>query len=360
MSIIATLLSAACSDGSKGSGTTVPDYGLTERASGTDCVVETRPDGVVTVVPLISQTNCYSDLSTLTPAAQFTPYSLKVQLWVDGEHKKRLFSIPEGTTIGLTATGAWNMPIGTITMKQFFVNDVYGDDTTENLLETRFFLYDDDDKWRGFTYQWRADHSDADLLDVQVVDEYEVIGESGSSETHRHLFPARANCLKCHPAGAGSVLGLHTTTMNSDYAYPNGKTDNQIRALNHAGYFSEVIDEASISSMVSAVDFDDASQPLYDRMRSYLHVNCSHCHQPEGSVVSRALDMRYETSLLDSAICSSLTPGAPDSSKLWTTVQEMAEVDSPQETTMPPLGSFTLDPAASVIHDWIASLTTCP
>src|SRR5207302_575149 len=45
---------------------------------------------------------------------------------------------------------------------------------------------------------------------------------------------------------------------------------------------------------------------LEDRVRSYLDVNCAHCHRP-GNPVRAALDLRYDTPLGDQGLVNAPT-----------------------------------------------------
>ena len=48
-------------------------------------------------------------------------------------------------------------------------------------------------------------------------------------------YPSRAECMVCHSRAANFVLGLTEVQMNKDHDYPNGRTDNQLRVLEHLG-----------------------------------------------------------------------------------------------------------------------------
>ena len=50
----------------------------------------------------------------------------------------------------------------------------------------------------------------------------------------------------------------------------------------------EIIDEYPLE-LNSPVDWMDESKDINDRVRSYLDVNCGHCHSPTGNATSTGL-----------------------------------------------------------------------
>lgn len=84
------------------------------------------------------------------------------------------------------------------------------------------------------------------------------------------------------------VLGLSTPQMNRDHGCA-GVVDNQIRALDHAGYFSQPVakhhprgpgqSESDLwGRLPQLADPQDQTASIDARARSYLHANCAHCH----------------------------------------------------------------------------------
>ena len=114
----------------------------------------------------------------------------------------------------------------------------------------------------------------------------------------------------------------------------------------------------------------DPGVPLEERARSYLDVNCAHCHQPGGwRPPEMTMDLRWERSLEDTLICGEplqfesvvaqgsmrIAPGNIDESNLY---QRMITEGLGR---MPSLGTGVIDPAgAALIADWILSLDGCP
>ena len=59
-------------------------------------------------------------------------------------------------------------------------------------------------------------------------------------------YPGRQDCLVCHTARAGLVLGVNTRQMNRDFDDPSGRAGNQLLAWNRLGLFEPALDEARL------------------------------------------------------------------------------------------------------------------
>jgi mono/diheme cytochrome c family protein len=257
--------------------------------------------------------------------------------------------LPGTLTIGFDAGGNWSFPVGTITVKHFELA-LAGGGTTR--LETRVMVHRSDG-WAGFTYRWRGDQQDADL-----------VAEDGASAVYgaqTWTFPSRAQCLSCHTSVTGRVLGLNTRQLNGDHSYAaTGRSDNQLRTLNHIGVFSSNIGAASQYSAMP--DPRNTALALQDRAKAWLDTNCSICHQPNGPTPV-SMDLRYATSLADMNIVGAATEtasgagalrvvrGDPAASDLW------RRVSSSGSNRMPPLGVSIVDEeAVQLLSIWITGL----
>ena len=156
--------------------------------------------------------------------------------------------------------------------------------------------------------------------------------------------------------------------LNHDFTYPQtGRTANQVFTLDSVGVFAASpdpsLDTATLFSM------GDSAASLEQRVKSYLHSNCSQCHQPGGSG-GGSMDFRFETPLAQMGICNGIpdddlgnaswryiVPGDPASSIILIRMQ--ASVAS--NIRMPPLATSLEDTqATTVFTDWINSLSACP
>jgi len=357
--------------GAAGGGT--PEWGIEMRPTGQTCKVVTPQSAQPA---LLSATGCVDPMAPTQPAATLIAYDVATPLWSDGAEKHRYFALPDTGTIHVKDCsgnapecedpqsgggnyedeGDWDFPDGTVFVKTFGFEG--------KLVETRLLMKRDQDNWWGFSYQWREDQSDADLLGTEP-DGYDAMvpGPDGMVNWH---FPSRGQCLQCHVTAAGVSLGPETSQLNFDFTYPNGAKGNQIDTLEHAGVF-----EAKPPMLPVYPTPEDTTATLEERARSYLHINCGICHRPGGNFAD--FDARFSTAFEDTGLCGTtpdkavlpeymlddpkrLDPGHPENSVVSL---RMHSLDS--TFRMPQVGSRVVDPTGSmVVDDWISSLTACP
>jgi hypothetical protein len=328
---------------------------------------------------LLSATGCVNPTDPTLPAATLIPYGVSSPLWSDAAYKERFFALPDGATIDVKDCtrnpgqctpieeggtyedeGDWTFPIGTVFMKTF----AFGD----RLLETRLLVRAAEFDFWGYSYEWRADQTDADLIpsggDFINGKDVMVEGPDGMQTWH---FPSRAQCLECHTTPAGVYLGPETSALNSDFTYPNGVTGNQLETLEHIGVFT-----ASPEPLSAYPDPADATASLEERARSYLHANCSMCHRPGSNFTG--FDVRYSVPFADTKLCNEppekgdlgvmgamkVTPGNAEASVVSLRMH-VRDIGMAQFFQMPRLGTNVVDEAGvGVIDEWIDSLTSCP
>ncbi|MEZ4318290.1 MAG: PQQ-dependent sugar dehydrogenase [Myxococcota bacterium] len=294
----------------------------------------------------LSATGCVDPANPARVNAGVIPYSANHPFWSDNAEKRRWLAIPDGTTIGLAADGDLDFPVGTVLMKEFTVNG--------QLTETRLFMRHTGDDWAGYTYKWRADGSDADLLPAS-----EVVDAAGVSWE----IPSRAACMQCHTEVAGRSLGLELGQLDRDQVYPaTDRIAPQLATLEHIGLFTSPPPDPEPFPAL-----DDAAASAEQRARTYLHVNCSMCHRP-GGPGRGDMDMRLTTAFADMGVC-----GEPQHGELGLTDPRVVKPGDAANSIlarrmrdlgayrMPPIASHVVDEAgADVIETWINGLSSCP
>jgi uncharacterized repeat protein (TIGR03806 family) len=284
------------------------------------------------------------------PESGLIPYDLNWPFFSDGATKRRWIALPDGETIDVVDDDL-DFPVGTLVFKEFSIDS--------RRVETRVLVHHGEADWGGYTYVWREDQSDADLLRF----------DSGSSiqdwPGQSWYYPARPECLGCHTTQAGRTIGPQIAQLNGDFQYPNGRVANQLATLQHIGVFSGSL--APPGELPSLPSQRDSTVSLTDRARAWLHANCSNCHQP-GSNAMGDIDLRFFTSLRDTRICDAppthgtldirdariVALGDPARSVL------LARIRSDGTNKMPPRSGLSFDEeGAALLEEWIRSLTSC-
>ena len=228
----------------------------------------------------LADTGAFRNLATLTPHTGIVPYEINVPFWSDGAHKTRWFSVPNtNATIGFNRDGNWSFPTGTVWVKHFELQLTNGVPESAKRIETRFIVRNESGVY-GVTYRWGNSLTNASLVPEEGLDETFEIHEGSETRTQMWHYPSRNECLVCHNPVAGHALGFNTAQLNRDLNYLGGR-ENQIRALNNAGYFKTNV--TGIHTLRALAHATNTAFSLEYRVRSFLAANCVQCHQPGGA-----------------------------------------------------------------------------
>ena len=310
---------------------------------------------------LLSDTGLFTDTGTLEPAPGVIPYDLISPLWSDGAAKLRWIALPGLETIGFNPNREFAFPIGTVLIKHFELPTPGGG---SRRVETRVMLHQTTG-WIGYTYRWNALETDAEIL-LDTLDEDFTVDHGGGSEVQTWTYPSPANCLTCHAAAEGRILGVRTRQLNRDFAYDVGMSqvvENQLAAWDCLGLFDEPIQTPD--NYHAYVDPADGLASDQDRARAYLATNCAFCHQAD-IAAPVALDMRFDALAQDMSLIGEvpqddlgvggalrIDPGSKETSTLWL---RMGSTDP--GVRMPKIGSTRVDAEGlDALGDWIDSLT---
>jgi uncharacterized repeat protein (TIGR03806 family) len=281
----------------------------------------------------LSETGCVDMQDPASPAEGLVAYDVHVPLWSDGASKERFVALPDGARIEVGDDGDWDLPAGSVLVKNFRLGD--------RLVETRLLMRHREGGWAGYSYEWDGD--DAVLLTKAETRDFD--GQSWH-------FPSRSQCSFCHTTAAGGSLGLESGQVSAS----------AVETLLDLGALSEAPSDAALPALVS-----DA--PLDERVRAYLHVNCSNCHRPDAPNGRADLDLRFDTALSDTGLIDAppladwagpsdqrlLVPGDPDRSIL------LLRMQSTDQDRMPSLASDVVDEeAVTAVQAWIEQLPAQP
>lgn len=337
----------------------------------------------------LSEYNLFSNTCdpSKTDSAQALPYDLPVMLFTDYASKYRFVFIPEGESATFDATEALEFPIGTVITKTFAMPA----DTTkrglqeEKLIETRL-LIKRDTGWIARNYVWNQSGTEAfrSLSGGPVTVKNLKHGKDKLSFTYS--VPSEQQCLTCHQFkedGASKPefrpIGPKARFLNSDYDYGQGGPMNQLLKWTEKGMLTGL---PAISMVDKATSFNDDMLPseyngtqelLTATAKSWLDINCGHCHRPEGQASNTAFradfNMPWAGFEVEHGACrvpvsgaaagssKIIVPGNADTSLLY---NRMHTTDS--GLSMPSLGRAVIHVEGSaLIKSWINSLSkpTC-
>ncbi|MGC1457079.1 MAG: chitobiase/beta-hexosaminidase C-terminal domain-containing protein [Steroidobacteraceae bacterium] len=337
-------------------------YGISSRAA-PRAYLNMPPLASGAMPRLLSQTGAFTDTAHMVPAPGLIPYDLIVPFWSDGAVKTRYIAVPKGEHLGFSPTGEWTFPPGVVFVKTFELPTAGAHPDLRRRLETRLLVRDSVGGVYGVVYKWRPDNSDADLLPgASLMEPIPTVGKDGASHVQTWYYPSRENCLTCHNARAGGVLGLKTRQLNRPMTYPSGVTDNELRTLNHLHLLEPAVTDSELATVPTLAALSDTARSIEDRARSYLDANCAHCHRPGGTVAY--FDARYSTplakqELIDGPILINEGIDRPHviaPHDIWRSIAYM-RADTNGDIRMPPIARETIDrEGMQVLQDWIQSM----
>ncbi|NVB84079.1 MAG: hypothetical protein HOV81_37235 [Kofleriaceae bacterium] len=278
----------------------------------------------------LSETGLYADIATYAVAPDFVAFSPANVLWSDGAVKNRWYRLPPGSVIDSSDMNHWRFPVGTMLFKEFAREG--------KRLETRLIWRVDDtgnrerDMLMG-AYLWNDSETDAVFVKAGAED---VRGTD-------HDVPAADTCWRCHIGEPGQILGLSALQLGD------------------------------VSALPLSVPPEGAPFAAPNAALGYLHANCGHCHNPNGSAWSRSnlvlrLDVEERDAAttmieqstvgvplqnwLDHGYTYRVVAGDPDQSAI---VARMSQRDV--NIQMPPLATEHVDETGiALVRAWIQSL----
>ena len=354
----------------------------------------------------LSETGLFSSVSEFKLAPGVIPFSINASQWHDHARAEYAIAIPGTESITLKeptelVPKAWgNFPHDSVIMKTLFVELERGNSNSMKRIETQILHFDgsswrgNSGEWRGYTYLWRENQTEASLAPEKGFD-FKILVKDDSLPEGRFFQPwraaSRAECYLCHNPWAGYRLGFTPaqldkniqTEMYKPYLPKDQFVDlepemNQLSLFKQLGLLGSTEDAGRAKQKqknnnkenrgLVLVDPHNQQKSLNDRARSYLHVNCAHCHRFGGGGTAAVLlhaDLKPDKMLMfnlkptqgafglaDPKIVAS---GDPFRSVLY---YRMAKSGRGH---MPYIGAQMTDhKGLKLIGDWIASLSPPP
>lgn len=321
----------------------------------------------------LSETGLFASTENHTPAAGVLPFSINAPVWADGSIAERFVAIPGKAQLGVYQStdvqigyiaGEWKFPANSVLMKTVSMELEVGNPASRRRLETQL-LHNDVDTWKAYNYIWNESQTDALLAPDEASTTTLTIRDKPDGTTRQQTWhhASRTECIICHTTRAGTVRGFKLQQLDRDHNY-NGTVADQLATLDHIGLFANGLP----AERAAWPNPHDKTADLSARARSYLHVNCAHCHRRGGGGTA-AFDIRYELTLDKANLIGQrptqgtfgihaaqvVAPGDPYRSVLY---YRMAKLGRGH---MPHIGSQVIDRRGlKLIHDWIAQLDRSP
>lgn len=351
----------------------------------------------------LGETGLFASTADHTPAPGVVPFFINAEMWADGAVAERWVALPGRSLIQTGAKDvwiyqsgpAWKFPTNAVLAKTLSLESHSGQPQSRRRVETQI-LHFDGAEWHGYTYRWNDAQTDATLVPAEGAEqEFEVQDPAapGGRRRLRWRFHSRTECLRCHNSWVNYALAFTAPQLNRDVLYQANRplglgaaapfhaaapqqspapivAANQLRALSRAGFFDQPLDERARPKLTNpylagtAAGGGSTPPSLNERARSWLHVNCAHCHR-EGAGGSVVTHLDYESTpdqmkafgrppsqgafgIEDAAV---IQPGDPYRSVLY------FRIATEGGGHMPRLGARRVDPTGvRLIHDWIQEL----
>jgi len=304
------------------------------------------------------------ELKNQEPAFGVLPYEPASQLFTDYAKKKRFIWMPSGQK--MTYNGdhkIFNFPNKSVLIKNFYYDSM----TTGNpvqILETRVLILKNNE-WIFAEYKWNEEQTEAFLI---TQGDFKQISftHNGVVKSTNYRLPHNDECRICHKSNSQNIpIGPKPQNLNHDYNYADGQK-NQLTKLIEFGYLANDLP----ATITSTIDYKDTTKPLELRIRSYLDINCGHCHIDLGDCDYRTnlrLSFHETANLQNMGICESpaddipgqtliIVPGRPDRSVMYYRLSSIQ-----QNEMMPKVGrTLVHEEGLQLLNQYINSLTPCP
>ena len=309
----------------------------------------------------LSESGLFSDVKAHSPAPGVVPYSINATAWSDHATAERWVAIPDALSIKAEGE-AWAFPTDSVLVKTLSLEFERGNPSSRRRVETQILHFDGID-WRPYSYQWNDSQTDATLLGAEGAERTFDVSDSeaaGGERRQTWRFSGRAECQRCHNKWSGPPLAFNAAQLDKTHDY-SGTTASQLETLAHI----KLLDRSVASTATTRLaGISERSASLDHRARSYLQVNCSHCHRMHaGSAVlsKMTIDLPLDkTDMLgvrpmqgsfgihDARV---IAPGDPYRSVLF---YRMSKLGSGR---MPHIGSTEIDgKGVDLIFDWLSKI----
>lgn len=239
----------------------------------------------------LSETGLFEDVKQQKVSDGVLRFSINQPMWQDGATADHYLGLPSDGSVKVYEspqplehmamfTSRLHYPAGTVLAKTIRWNGT--------CIETQL-LHFDGVRWQGYSYLWNEEQTDAELAPREGK---EVI--VGTADKKRWRIHGRSECFQCHNPWPETTLAFTPEQLHQPEL---GKQSTWMQLQQH-GYIQTVDGNnkpVSAERCVQVTFSRDSNKSIGDRARTYLHVNCAHCHQ-FGAGTGVAIDLRRRNS----------------------------------------------------------------
>jgi putative heme-binding domain-containing protein len=332
----------------------------------------------------LSETGLFDDVADEVPAAGVLPFEINQPQWTDFATARRWIALPGTASItwhpqdvpipGSMFSRQHDFPAGTVLAKTLSLEMRHGQPESSRKIETQL-LHFDGRNWRGYSYAWNDEQTDAELVPAEGAERTLVVDDprwAGGRRVQRWTFISRVQCLSCHSPWAQHALAFQPLQLHRAIEV-QGRLVNQLQWLEEQGVYRRVDSRGqplppftpdTLAEMPRLPRQDDPSVAATQQARAYLHVNCSHCHRFNGGGAGsfellwklsdrdlQVLDALPRQGTFDIPEARLVAPGQPYRSLLYLRMAKQGR------GRMPHLGSESVDEQGLAwIEAWIREL----
>ena len=212
----------------------------------------------------------------LKPVYGVLPYKIISSLFIDYAKAKAFVWMPKGSKASyVNDYTVLDFPDGAVLITTHYFENVLPKNNTQ-MIETRL-LIKKEGEWIMANYKWNTEQTKATFTTKGSVVGIKWM-EKNEARAVNYKIPTYDECFTCHNKYEEILpIGLKPQNINHSISFKDGMK-NQLSKWVEFGYLKNDYP----SNIVSVVNWDDASQPLDLRVRSYLDINCAHCHSEKG------------------------------------------------------------------------------
>ena len=127
----------------------------------------------------LSETGLFASVKDQAPASGVVPFSVNVEQWLDHSEGERFVAIPGGAGITINKDQKPVWPKDSVLVRTLSMEMEAGKPATRKRLETQL-LHFDGKQWRGYSYRWNEEQTDAELVPASGAEQSLVVTDAAA------------------------------------------------------------------------------------------------------------------------------------------------------------------------------------